>query len=369
MRATGISAESVVDADVKSVRSSAGSELKELAGSKILFTGGAGFLGYMFVHVLARAGDGDDLEPIELTIYDNFSRGRKPWLDRLASRPNISLVEHDIVQPLPDDMPRFDYIVHAASIASPIFYRKFPIQTIDANVGGLRNLLDYAKLRGERGDSVRGMLFFSTSEIYGDPSPDAIPTPETYRGLVSCTGPRACYDESKRLGETLCVNFAQQHGVRVAMARPFNNYGPGLPIDDRRVLPDLARNLLSGEDLVLLSDGRATRTFCYVADAVVGYLKILVRGRPGEPYNIGTESPEISVKDLTSLVASIGQDLFGYGGRVVHRVSEDAAYMTDNPNRRCPDISKARRELGYEPRVSLEDGLRRSLIWYGENRA
>lgn len=359
----------VLTGDLELITSACASELDALAGANVLFTGGAGFLGYTFVHLLAQLGDADGRAPISLTIYDNFSRGKKPWLEALASRKNVALIEHDIVAPLPAGHARFDYIVHAASIASPTFYRKFPIQTIDANVGGLRNLLDYARRRSDDGDPIRGMLCFSTSEIYGDPSPDAIPTPETYRGLVSCTGPRACYDESKRLGETLCVNFAQQHGVRVAMARPFNNYGPGLAIDDRRVLPDLARSVFAGEDMTLLSDGRATRTFCYVADAVAGYVKILARGRAGEPYNIGTETPEISMADLAGRVASLARELFDYRGKVVHAASDDAAYLTDNPNRRCPDISKARSELGYEPRVALDDGLVRALVWYRENRS
>ena len=135
--------------------------------------------------------------------------------------------------------------------------------------------------RAKRGRPIRGFLFFSSSEIYGDPTPDAIPTPETYRGLVSCTGPRACYDESKRYGETLCVIFAQVHGLPIRMARPFNNYGPGMKITDGRVIADFARDILDGEDITLLSDGSPTRTFCYVADAVSGYYKILVRGRRG----------------------------------------------------------------------------------------
>jgi dTDP-glucose 4,6-dehydratase/UDP-glucuronate decarboxylase len=279
----------------------------------------------------------------------------------------VTLVEHDVTRPLPAAIPPFDYILHAASIASPMYYRQFPIETIDANVNGLRHLLDYARSRSDEGTPLEGMLFFSTSEIYGDPSPDAIPTPETYRGFVSCTGPRACYDESKRLGETLCVNFARQHGVRVTMARPFNNYGPGLNINDRRVLPDLARNVLNGEDMVLLSDGRATRTFCYVADALSGYLKVLVNGQPGEPYNIGTDAPEVSIRELAERVASLGNELFAYRGSVSYQTSTDAAYLTDNPNRRCPDLTKARSTLGYRPEVTLEEGLRRTLIWYREN--
>src|SRR3977135_861476 len=141
---------------------------------------------------------------------------------------------------------------------------------MDANVGGLRNLLDYGLRQAKSGSPLSGFLFFSSSEIYGDPPPDQIPTPETYRGLVSCTGPRACYDEAKRYGETLCVAFARQHGVATRLAPPFNNYGPGLKINDGRVLPDFARDALAGRDIVMLSDGSATRTFCYAADAIVG---------------------------------------------------------------------------------------------------
>jgi dTDP-glucose 4,6-dehydratase/UDP-glucuronate decarboxylase len=368
MKSQSVTATEVVHDDVRAVAEACSQELDALAGRQVLLTGGAGFLGYLLSHSLAMVGDDDGRKPVQLTVYENFSRGRKDWLDALGRRPNVRIVEHDITRPLPSDAPHFDLIIHAASIASPIYYRKFPIQTIDANVNGLRHLLDFSKSRTDAGDPLAGMLFFSTSEIYGDPSPDAIPTPETYRGFVSCTGPRACYDESKRLGETLCVNFAQQYGVRVSMARPFNNYGPGLGITDRRVLPDLARNVLAGEDLVLLSDGRATRTFCYVSDAVSGYLKILVNGRPGEPYNIGTATPEISMRELADRVAALGRELVGYKGAVVYKTSDDAAYLRDNPTRRCPDLTKATSELGYHPRVSLEDGLRRALIWYRENQ-
>ena len=149
-----------------------------------------------------------------------------------------------------------------------------------------------------RAGAVDGLLYFSSSEIYGDPTPDNIPTPETYRGNVSCTGPRACYDEAKRFCETLCVNFTAQYGLPVKIARPFNNYGPGLKITDRRVLPDFARDIFAGRDIVLLSDGSPTRTFCYVADAIVGYYKVLVKGHRGESYNIGVESPEISITEV-----------------------------------------------------------------------
>jgi nucleoside-diphosphate-sugar epimerase len=165
------------------------------------------------------------------------------------------------------------------------------------------------------------------------------------------------------------VNFAQQHELPIAMARPFNNYGPGLKITDRRVLPDFARDILAGRDIVMLSDGSATRTFCYVADSVVGYYKILVRGRPGEPYNIGVEEPELSMAELGGRVVAIARDLFDYTGKVVLGQSEEQDYLVDNPNRRRPVITKAREQLGYDPQVGLDEGLRRSLLWYADNQA
>ncbi|MFQ5426717.1 MAG: NAD-dependent epimerase/dehydratase family protein, partial [Gaiellales bacterium] len=252
----------------------------------------------------------------------------------------------------------------------PVYYRLHPLETMDANVIGLRSLLEIARdaRAREREDGVQGLVFFSSSEVYGDPIAEAIPTAETYRGNVSCTGPRACYDESKRYGETLCVNFAQQHDVPVVMVRPFNNYGPGLKISDRRVIPDFCRDVLAGRDIVMLSDGSATRTFCYVADAVSGYIKALVRGRPGEPYNVGVEAPEVSMADLAERVVRLAAEIVGYEGRVLRGESDDSAYLVDNPARRCPDITKARSELGYDPRVGLDEGLRRSLIWYDAHR-
>jgi UDP-glucuronate decarboxylase len=339
-----------------------------MSGSDLLITGGAGFLGYYLVQApLAWNRANPSSDPISVTVHDNFMRGVPDWLSQLSD-PTLRLVERDVLSPLPATEPSFDHLIHAASVASPLYYRKHPIETMDANVGGLRILLDHAAERAHGPDPVQGLLFFSTSEIYGDPDPAHIPTPETYRGHVSCTGPRACYDESKRYGETLSVNFAHQHGVPVTIARPFNNYGPGLRIDDRRVLPDLARDALAGRDLVLLSDGLATRTFCYVRDAVAGYYRVLALGRPGEPYNIGTDRPEITVRDLADRVVRTANRLTGYTGQVVQRTSDDPDYLADNPTRRCPVIDKARSELGYEPEVGLDEGLERALRWYLDER-
>jgi len=249
------------------------------------------------------------------------------WLTALEKDKNLASLKHDITNPLPASLGDLDYIIHAASIASPIYYRKYPIETMDANINGLRWLLDMARNQADRGRPVKGFLFYSSSEIYGDPVAEAIPTPEDYRGNVSCTGPRACYDESKRYGETLCVVFARQYGVRAMMARPFNNYGPGLRIDDGRVIPDFSRAIFDGRDIVMHSDGSPTRTFCYSADAVAGYYRVLMKGRPGEAYNIGVETPEVSMRELANRLASTANGLFGYGGRVVIQASAEADYL------------------------------------------
>jgi nucleoside-diphosphate-sugar epimerase len=362
-------AHDVIQADLAYIRSNLEKELPHLWGKRLLITGGAGFLGYYLVQAVLYANRSlDETSQVRVTVYDNFIRGMPEWLKALDSDQNLTLVRHDISKPLPADIGDFQYIIHAASIASPTYYRKYPIETMDANVNGLRSLLEYCKEQKRKGRPVEGFLFYSSSEIYGDPAPQFIPTPETYYGYVNPTGPRACYDESKRYGETLCVNFAQQHNLPVATARPFNNYGPGLKITDRRVIPDFVRDILDGRDVVLLSDGSPTRTFCYVADAVVGYYKILTRGRPGQAYNIGTESPEVSMADLARRLVDIARELYGYQGRVIREKSAETDYLVDNPNRRCPKIEKARAELGYAPGIDLDDGLRRSLIWYAGNR-
>jgi UDP-glucuronate decarboxylase len=363
------SADDVVRADLDHLCTVLQGAFEQMAGSRLLITGGAGFLGHYLVQAPLRWNrSASCTAPIEVTVFDSFLRGVPPWLTTLAADPHLQVARYDVRDPLPADLGDYDYVVHAASIASPTYYRQRPIETMDANVNGLRSLLEYARARRDGQRPVRGFLFYSTSEIYGDPGPADIPTPETYRGNVSCVGPRACYDESKRYGETLSVNFARSFALPVTIARPFNNYGPGLKITDRRVIPDFARNIFRDEDIVLLSDGSPTRTYCYVADAVAGYFKILAHGRPGEAYNIGTDGPEISIAELAERLAAAARALFGYRGRVVRRQSLDPDYLTDNPTRRCPVIAKARDELGYAPSVALDEGLARTLIWYREHQ-
>ena len=364
----GLDAQAVVREDLDYICRHAAEELGALSGKQVLLTGGAGFLGYYLVQGILHWNEANlKKQPIRLTVFDNYIRGVPDWLTALEGDPNLTLRKHDVTNPLPDGMDDYAYIIHAASIASPKYYRLHPIETMDANVNGLRYLLDYSLRQKTRGTPVEGFLFYSTSEIYGDPTPENIPTPETYRGNVSSTGPRACYDESKRYGETLCVNFAQQYDLPIKIARPFNNYGPGLKITDTRVIPDFMRDVFAGRDIIMYSDGSPTRTFCYIADAIVGYFKILVKGRPGEAYNIGVEKPEISMLELAERVVEIAREHIAYGGKVVRQASEEENYLVDNPNRRCPIIDKAREELAYNPSITLDEGLKRSLIWYASN--
>lgn len=360
-------ANDVVNLDLNYITENLNIELNKLSGKNLLVAGGAGFLGYYLTKTTMYWNEKNrNKKPIKLYVYDNFVRGIPEWLKDLDNQDNIIIKRYDVTKPL-NKSDHFHYIIHAATIASPTFYRKHPIKTMDANINGLRNLLEFCIYQKKQKRSVEGFMFFSTSEIYGDPDYKNIPTSEDYRGNVSCTGPRACYDESKRYGETLCVNFAKQYNLPIRIARPFNNFGPGLKITDRRALPDFARNVLNDEDIVLLSDGSPTRTFCYVADAIIGYFKILILGKNGESYNIGVSSPEISIKELATRVINISKDIFDYNGKLIMKISEDKEYLTDNPNRRCPIIDKARKDLNYEPKIELNEGLKRSLIWYKDN--
>lgn len=344
--------------------------LSQLAGKHVLITGGRGFLGRYFTAVLAELNErylGGN--PIRVTCLDNFVSAGEAGRD-LPSLPHVTFVEHDVIRRYEPgkeystgvgegtyiEPERVDYILHAAGIASPAHYRAKPLETLEVATTGLRNSLELA-----RANPGCRLVFFSSSEIYGDPTEGNVPTPETYRGNVACLGPRACYDESKRLGETLCQIYTQQYQVHTSIIRPFNVYGPGMQHTDYRVLPNFAARIAQGEPLEVYGDGKQTRTYCYVADAIGGFLRVLLQGKAGEPYNIGNPSPEISVNNL---VAKIERVLAGQQHWVTADIKpHPPSYPADEPNRRCPDITKAARELGYSPRVDLETGLRRFFGW------
>jgi UDP-glucuronate decarboxylase len=335
-----------------------GVERGSLKNAVILITGACGFLGYFFLHLLRQFGK--DLGIKKVIALDNFMLGTPPWLGKFKEDPLFSIKNFNVIY---DDIAgiegaeRADYVIHMASIASPHFYRTYPIETLDANIWGLRNLLDFYKKK-----NPRGFLFFSSSEIYGDPDPVSIPTDEEYYGYVSITGPRSCYDESKRFGETMCMLFAKQYNMPIGVARPFNNYGPGMKLTDKRVPADFALAIFEGRNIEVLSSGSPTRTFCYIADAVTGYLKILLYGKY-DYFNIGIEKPEITIQQLAEQYVRAGQSTMGYQGTIHYGTSGDPNYLTNNPQRRCPDISKARRILGYNPLIPVEEGIERFLCF------
>lgn len=333
-------------------------ERAKFENSTILITGCAGFLGYYFMNFFANKAK--ELKIKKVIGLDNFMLGYPQWVENLKKNSLFVIEKFDIINDKIEDVngaQDSDFIIHMASIASPMFYRKYPIETLDANIWGLRSLLDFYKDK-----DVKGFLFYSSSELYGNPDTDHVPTSEDYYGYVCATGPRACYDESKRFGETMCMLFAQKYGMPIGVARPFNNYGPGMRINDKRVPADFALAIKENRNIEILSSGTPTRTFCYIADAINGYLKILLHGEY-DYFNIGIEKPEISISSLAEIYVEAGKEIFGYKGKICYAVSEDKQYLTNNPQRRCPNIDKARQLLGYNPTIFVEDGVRRFLMF------
>ena len=337
-------------------------EQHKLSESTILITGCAGFIGFYLTHFLYQFRD--QLKLKKVICLDNFMLGYPKWLDVIAEDERFIVKKFDIISDDVADIPEAadaDFIVHMASIASPMFYREHPIETLDANIWGLRRLLDFYMTK-----EIKGFLFFSSSELYGDPAPEAVPTNEEYHGDVCATGPRACYDESKRFGETMCMLFAKQYGMPIGVVRPFNNYGPGMKINDKRVPADFAKNIVDRQDIVILSSGTPSRTFCYIADSVAGYLKILLHGTY-DYFNIGSGKPEITINRLAEIYQKAGEKVFGYQVDVQYGVSEDSDYLTNNPQRRCPDLTKAQTILDYQPEIYVEEGVERFLQFIKES--
>ncbi len=318
---------------------------KYFFNKKILITGSNGFIGFyltlFFIKYFKKLGIS------KLYLID------KNKIKYKTNEKNIIFLKKDILDFNFTKM-KFDIIIHAASIASPTFYRKFPLETCDANVYGLRKILEYGKIKKKT-----SILFFSSSEIYGEPNKNNIPTKESYRGNVSCVGPRACYDESKRYCETLCYIYAKYFNVSVKVVRPFNNYGPGLKIKDGRAPADFANSITNKKDIILYSNGKATRSFCYISDSCIGYINVL----PLKKYvvlNIGNNQ-EISILALAKLYRKIGKKFFNYNKSLRYKKSKDVNYNVDSPNRRCPDINLAKKIIQFKPSIKIENGIKRYL--------
>lgn len=328
-------------------------EAKALEGKTLLISGGAGFLGSYFVGAVQLLNKKFFKKPCRVLSLDNYiTASKKSFLGEIKDK-NIKHLRADVTKPFKLKGP-VDYIIHAAGLASPVYYRKFPIETIEAAIFGAKNLLEIARQK-----KAKSFLFFSSSEIYGDPDTNFIPTPENYKGSVSCIGPRACYDESKRLAETLCTTYYQVYGIPVKIVRPFNIYGPGMKPDDYRVIPTFIARALRVQPLPVHGKGNQTRTFCYVSDALIGFFKVLLSVRDGEAYNVGNDSEEINMVSLANTVVSIFKSKAS-----VQLVGYPESYPADEPNRRCPDLTKIKKELGYKPSIDLKTGIERTARWF-----
>ena len=305
---------------------------------RILVTGGAGFLGSHLCERLVRQGH-------DVICLDNFFTSQKGNVDHLLDFHNFELVRHDVVDPFRFEV---DEIYNLACPAAPGHYQYNPIKTMKTSVMGAINALGLAKRVRAR------ILHTSTSEVYGDP--DVHPQPESYRGNVNPIGPRACYDEGKRAAETLMFDYHRQHGVQIKVVRIFNTYGPVMHPFDGRVVSNFIRQALAGEDITLFGDGSQTRSFCFVDD-MIDALVAMMESRDGftGPVNVGNPD-EFTVLELARKVVEVA------GSR--SKVSTGRPLPADDPARRRPDTSLARKELGWEPRVPLAEGLRRTIEWF-----
>ena len=345
----------IVQEDIANLARSLESQFSFFEGSHFLITGAGGFLGTYMILLLQYLNDHVLKEKASAILLDNFVTGYEHLA--IASNSHLSFRRHNVIESFDTDQP-LDYIIHNAGIASPVYYTKYPIETMDVATLGTRNMLELAHHQ-----HVKSFLFASSSEVYGDPDNAHVPTPETYNGNVSVTGPRACYDESKRFGETLCINYWRIFKVPAKIVRPFNVYGPGIRPDDYRVLPNFIEHGLRREPLPIHGDGRNTRSFCYINDAVEAFFKVLFSPANGESFNVGNPSPEISVKDLAKMVA----EFMPHPVDLVNIDPPHAVYASSDPKRRCPDITKIQKATDYRPKYDLKTGLKRTIEWFRES--
>ncbi len=311
-------------------------------GKRILVAGGAGFIGSHLVSKLVEEGN-------RVVVLDNLGTGRLDNIREHMDGPGFEFLENDITLPV-EVKGGIDEIYHLASRASPRDFVKYPVETALANSLGTRNLLDLARKKDSK------MLFTSTSEAYGEPLEH--PQREEYRGNVSPTGVRSCYNESKRFGEALMMAYHRQFGTKTKIVRIFNTYGPGMRVMDGRVIPTFISQALKNEDISIFGDGTQTRSFCYVSDTVDGLTKLMASPHV-EPKNIGNPN-EITILELANMI----KDMVG-------SESELKFYPLppDDPTKRRPDISKARKMLGWGPEVDLETGLGKTVGWIKKEMA
>ena len=304
---------------------------------RILIAGGAGFLGsHLCDYFLALRH--------QVVCMDNLATGDMSNIAHLSGRSGFTFVRHDLTERTEAPSP-LDWVLHFASPASPVDYMRLPIQTLEVGAIGTRNALEMARASGAR------FLLASTSEVYGDPKVN--PQPEDYWGNVNPIGDRSVYDESKRFAEALTMAYHRTYGVDTRIARIFNTYGPRMRPNDGRAIPTFIRQALAGESLTVFGEGSQTRSFCYVSDLVDGVSR-LMRAAVHQPVNLGNPN-EMTMFELAKHILT----LTGSRSPIAHR-----PLPQDDPRLRCPDITRARQLLGWEPRVSLGDGLRTTIEWF-----
>jgi nucleoside-diphosphate-sugar epimerase len=334
--------------NVAETAASLGQFKETLKGSSVLITGGAGFLGSWFCDVLHEMG-------ANVTCLDSTISGDQFNIAHLIGKKGFTFVKADLLEWKPTG--KFDYIVHMASIASPPLYMKHPISTLDCNILGVRKLLELA-----REQKVKGFLQMSTSEVYGNPPDSQVPTTETFHGVVNSFGPRSMYDEGKRAAEAYCYSYYKEYGVPVRISRTFNTYGPRLDAKETsqygRALVKFVKQAIDGKPITVYGDGKQTRSFCYISDQINGLFRLLLTpGIDGEVINIGNPREH-------SIVALAGFIVKATDSKSVIQKNAAPHYdLKDDPMRRCPDISKAKRLLNWEPVVPLETGLKLTVDW------
>ena len=309
---------------------------------RILVTGGAGFIGSHLCERLLQEGH-------EVICLDNFFTGRRANVAALLDHPNFELVRHDVTEPI---LLEVDQIYNLACPASPVHYQYNPVKTVKTNVMGTINMLGLAKRVRAR------ILQASTSEVYGDPQ--VHPQPEGYWGHVNPIGIRSCYDEGKRVAETLMMDYHRQNGVDTRIARIFNTYGPRMLPDDGRVVSNFIVQALRGEELTLYGTGQQTRSFCYVDDLVEGFIRLMNTEGMHDPVNLGNPT-EFTIRELAELVI----ELCGGAASSI----KYCPLPQDDPQQRRPDIRRAEQLLGWQPTIPLREGLERTIAYFAERLA
>jgi UDP-glucuronate decarboxylase len=348
----------IPEQDLLDIANGLKNDIFRFEGKTILITGGSGFLGRNFLAFFQFINKNILKKPAKIISVDNYIVG-SDIDEKIYDDPNIEIIRHDITQPLKTKLKnsvKIDYIIAAAGIAAPAVYKKYPLETLDVSYSGILNVLELAYQH-----SVESIITFSSSEVYGTPPDDQIPTPETFIGSCPSMDTRSCYDIGKMVVETLSYIFYTHHDVNVKVIRPFNVYSYAHQ-SDTRVLPNFIKGVLNNQPLKVYGNNNNTRTFCFITDAIIGFLKVLIKGRAGEIYNIGCDTPEITIPDLARLVKKITN----YSGDIIE-IPYPNNYPSTEPHRRCPDISKAKKELEYIPTVDLETGIYKFFNWAKEN--